>query len=88
MQEKGENSFHWKRVRELIISSWFTQNYLEINSAKTQAMAIGPKLYHYDFLVDSKSVDTTETLKILGVRKLNFMHHVKEQVKRARDLIN
>jgi len=69
-----------------ILSSWFRQNYLEINSAKTQAMAIGPKLYHYDFLVDNKSVDTTETLKILGVtldRKLNFMHHVKGQVKKA-----
>jgi len=49
-------------------------------------MAIGPKLYHYDFLVDNKPVDTTETLKILGVtldRKLNFMYHVKEQVKKA-----
>jgi len=71
-----------------ILSSWFRRNYLEINSAKTQAMAIGPKLYHYDFLVDNKSVDTTETLKILGVtldRKLNlnFMYHVKEQVKKA-----
>ena len=52
----------------------------------TQAMAIGPTLYHYDFLVDNKSVDTTETLKILGVtldRKLNFTNHVKEQVKKA-----
>ena len=42
--------------------------------------------YHYDFLVDNKSVDTTETLKILGVtldRKLNFKNHVKEQVKKA-----
>ena len=69
-----------------ILSSWFRQNYLEINSAKTQAMAIGPKLYHYDFLVNNKSVDSTETLEILGVtldRKLNFMHHVKEQVKKA-----
>ena len=69
-----------------ILSSWFRQNYLEINSAKTQAIAIGPKLYHYDFLVNNKSVDTTETLEILGVtldRKLNFMHHVKEQVKKA-----
>lgn len=38
-----------------ILSSWFRRNYLETNSAKTQAMAIGPKLYHYDFLVDNKS---------------------------------
>ena len=69
-----------------ILSSWFRQNYLEINSAKTQAMAIGPTLYHYDFLVDNKSVDTTETLKILGVtldRKLNLKNHVKDQVKKA-----
>ena len=31
------------------------------------AMAIGPVSYRYDFSVDSKVVDTTDTLKILGV---------------------
>jgi len=52
-----------------LLSTWFQQNYLEINVSKTQAMAIGPVSYCYDFSVhvDNNAVVTTDSLKILGV---------------------
>ena len=69
-----------------ISSTWLRQNYLQINASKTQAMAIGPVSYRYNFSVDNNEVDVNDTLKILGVtldRKLNFVAHVSEQVKKA-----
>ena len=69
-----------------ILSTWLRQNYLQINSSKTQAMTIGPVPYRYNFSVDNNEVDANDTLKILGVtldRKLNFAAHVSEQVKKA-----
>lgn len=50
-----------------ILTTWLRQNYLEINASKTQAMAIGPVPYRYNFSVDNNAVDTTDTLKTLGV---------------------
>ena len=32
-----------------VLSRWFELNYLKINAAKTQAVAIGPSLYEYEF---------------------------------------
>ena len=58
-----------------ILSTWLRQNYLQINASKTQAMAIGPVSYRYNFSVDNNEVGVNDTLKILGVtldRKLNF----------------
>ena len=49
-------------------------------------MAIGPASYRYNFSVDNNEVDANDTLKILGVtldRRLNFVAHVSEQVKKA-----
>ena len=49
-------------------------------------MAIGPVSFRYHFSVDNNAVETTDTLKILGVTldcKLNFVAHVSEQVKKA-----
>ena len=69
-----------------ILSTWLRQNYLQINASKTQAMAIGPASYRYNFSVDNNEVDANDTLKILGVtldRRLNFVAHVSEQVKKA-----
>ena len=40
-----------------ILSTWLRQNYLQINACKTQAMAIGPASYHYNFRVDNNEVD-------------------------------
>jgi len=69
-----------------LLSTWFRQNYLELNVFKTQVMAIGPVSYCYDFSVDNNAVVTTDTLNILGAMldcKLNFVAYVKEQVKKA-----
>ncbi|XP_068728844.1 uncharacterized protein [Montipora capricornis] len=49
-----------------ILSTWLRQNY-QINASKTQAMAIGPVSYRYNFSVDNNEVDVNDTLKILGV---------------------
>lgn len=32
-----------------VLSSWFEFNYLNIDATKTQAVAIGPSLYEYEF---------------------------------------
>ena len=69
-----------------IVSNWFQQNYLRVNVSKTQAMAVGPSLYRYDFHLDNTNVETTDSLKILGVTldsKLSFKPHISEQLKRA-----
>lgn len=49
-------------------------------------MTIGPAPYRYNFSVDNNEVDANDTLKILGVtldRKLSFVAHVPEQVKKG-----
>ena len=69
-----------------VLSSWFVSNYLHINATKTQAMVTGPSTYSFDFKVDNITVQSTDTLKILGIRldqKLTCRDHVSEQVKRA-----
>ena len=50
-----------------VLSRWFRVNFLQINVAKTQAIAIGPSLYKYEFHLNDSNVDTKDTLKILGV---------------------
>ena len=49
-------------------------------------MTIGPLTYRYNFSVDNIEVNANDTLKILGVtldRKLNFVAHESEQVKKS-----
>ena len=55
--------------------------------SKTQAMAVGPSLYRYDFHLDNTNVKTADSLKILGVtldNKLYFKPHISEQLKKAK----
>ena len=62
------------------------KNYLLINAAKTQAIAIGPSTYQYVFHLNDSYVHTKDTLKILGVvldSKLTFKEHIKEQLNKA-----
>ena len=69
-----------------VLSRWFARNYLQINAAKTQAVAIGPSLYEYEFHLNDKIVVTEDTLKILGVildSKLNFKAHIRVQLGKA-----
>ncbi|PFX30129.1 hypothetical protein AWC38_SpisGene5115 [Stylophora pistillata] len=56
---------------------------VEINAAKTQAIAIGPSTYQYHFHLNDSNVHTKDTLKILGVvldSKLTFKAHIKQQL--------
>ena len=59
-----------------VLSRWFRMNsVLQINAAKTQAIAIGPSSYQYEFHLNDSNVHTKDTLKILGVvldSKLTF----------------
>jgi len=48
-----------------VLSRWFRMNFLQINAAKTQAIAIGPSSYDYEFHLNDSNVDTKDTLKIL-----------------------
>ena len=68
------------------MSNWFQQNYLRLIVSKIQAMAVDPSLYRYDFHLDNTNVETTDSLKILGVimdSKLSFKPHISEQLKKA-----
>ena len=62
-----------------VLSRWFRMNsVLQINAAKTQAIAIGPSSYQYEFDLNDSNVHTKDTLKILGVvldSKLTFKAH-------------
>ena len=58
----------------------------QTNAAKTQAIAIGPSSYEYEFHLNDSYVDTKDTLKILGVildSKLTLKAHIKEQLNKA-----
>ena len=69
-----------------VLSRWFRINFLQINAAKTQAIAIGPSSYQYEFDLNHSNVHTKDTLKILGVvldSKLTFKAHIKEQLNKA-----
>ena len=65
---------------------WFGLNYLKINAARTQAVAIWPSLYEYEFHLINEKVEKQDTLKILRVvfnSKLTLKAHIKEQLKKA-----
>ena len=72
-----------------VLSRWFRINFLQINTAKTQAIAIGPSSYQCEFHLNDSNVRTKDTLKILGVvldcldSKLTFKAHIKEQLNKA-----
>ena len=69
-----------------MLSRWFRINFLQINAAKTQAIAIGPSSYQYEFDLNDSNVHTRDTLKILGVvldNKLRFKAHIKEQLNKT-----
>ena len=45
-----------------VLSSGFEPNYLKIDAAKSQAVAIGPSLYEYEFHLNNRTVETQDTL--------------------------
>ena len=69
-----------------VLPRWFGLNYLKINATRTQAVAIWPSLYEYEFHLINEKVEKQDTLKILGVvfnSKLTFKAYIKEQLKKA-----
>ena len=69
-----------------VLSRWFPKNCLQINAAKTQAVAIGSSLYEYEFHLNDKIVVTEDILKILGVildSKLSIKAHIRVQLGKA-----
>ena len=69
-----------------LTSAWFGLNYLKINAAKTQTVAIGPSLYEYEFHLNNVKVEKQDALEILGVvldSKQTIKAHIKEQLKKA-----
>ena len=69
------------------LTLWFTENYLQINATKSQAMRLGKSQYSYnDIFFDDKSIEIKPTLKILGVtldRDLSFKPHAAIMLKKA-----
>ena len=47
--------------------TWFSQNYLIVNSIKTQGMILGSHSYVPEFFIGDTKVDLANSLKILGV---------------------
>ena len=50
-----------------VLSRWFRIDFLQINAAKKQAIAIGPSSYQYEFFLDDSNVHAKDTLKIVGM---------------------
>ena len=57
-----------------------------INSAKTQALPIGPCKYDFDLTLNGSGVTKLPSIRILGVEldsMLNFIEHISSQLKKA-----
>lgn len=69
-----------------LLTSWLKDNYLQINTVKTQAMPVGKMQYEYDFKLNGSDIELTDSVKILGVildRKLTYKEHISEQLRKA-----
>ena len=70
----------------LKITLWFTANYLQVNTTKTQAMTLGKSQYPYNLFIGDKSIEIEPTLKILGVtldQDLSFEPYVAIMLKKV-----
>ena len=62
------------------LSQWLEDNYLTINTTKTQAMIVGKSNYNYELFLKSNNILTIDELKLLGVtidNKFTFSSHIK-----------
>ena len=79
----------FKISRELhILSEWFTLNYININSSKTQALPIERSKYSYNFQLNDQSIEIKDNLKVLGISidpSLTYAYkvHIKNQLRKA-----
>ena len=50
-----------------VLVAWFSQNYLIVNSIKTQGMVLGSHTHVPDFFIGETKVELANSLKIFGV---------------------
>ena len=70
----------------LWLTLWFTANYLQVNTTKTQAMTLGKSQYPYNLFIGDKSIEIEPTLNILGVtldQDLSFKPHMAIMLKKV-----
>ena len=71
-----------------ILVTWFSQNYLIVNSIKTQGMLLGSHTHAYvpEFFIGDTKVELANSLKILGVtidNKLIYCEHISSMLKKV-----
>ena len=69
-----------------ILVTWFSHNYLTVNSLKTQGMLLGSHTHVPEFFIGDTKVELTNSLKILGVtidNKLTFCEHISNMLKKV-----
>lgn len=66
---------------------WITAKYyLQENTTITQAMSLGKSQYPYNFFIGDKSIETGQTIKIVGGTldwDLSFKPHVAVMLKKG-----
>ena len=68
-----------------ILVTWFSQNYLIVNSIKTQGMILGSHTHVPEFFIAETKVELENSLKILGVTiddKLTYCEHISNMLKK------
>ena len=69
-----------------ILVTWFSQNYLIVNSTKTQGMKLGGHTHVPEFFIGETKVELANSLKILGVtidNKLTYCEHISNMLKKV-----
>ena len=69
-----------------VLVTWFSQNYLIVNSIKTQGMVLGRHTHVPDFFIGETKVELANSLKILGVTidgKLTYCEHISNMLKKV-----
>ena len=69
-----------------VLVAWFSQNYLIVNSIKTQGMVLGSHTHVPDFFIGETKVELANSLKIFGVTidcKLTYCEHISNMLKKV-----
>ena len=69
-----------------VLVTWFSQNYLIVNSIKTQGMVLGSHTHVPEFFIGETKVESANSLKILGVTidsKLTYCEHISNMLKKV-----
>ena len=69
-----------------VLVTWFSKNYLIVNSIKTQGMVLGSHTHVPDFFIGETMAELANSLKILGVTidcKLTYCEHIFNMLKKV-----